>query len=160
MSTPGKFLGLMVNGAFISCETSCSFNFTIDMLPSSAIDSGGWKEYIAGIRGWAVTVDANLLLESVASDIKALITTGLMNRQIMYAQFSTRPSSSIQLMLAGAVYLSGGSITAPVKGNATWNVTLQGTGALQTTFRDFDLLIDSMPAESDYSIVVDENFTT
>lgn len=157
MSTPGKFLGLKVNGAFVSCETSCSISFDVNMLAASAVDSGGWKEFIAGIRGWQVTVDANLLLEAVPADIKAIITTGLINRLPMFIQFSTRPSVEIQMILSGAVLLASGSITAPAKGNATWNISFQGTGPLTTTYHDFDLLINAMPSFEDYPIIVNED---
>lgn len=156
MNTPGKFLGIKVNGAFISCETSCAINFDVEMLPASAVDSGGWKEFLAGIRGWTITVNANLLLAAVASDVKAIITTGLINRLPMYVAFSTRPSVEIQMVLSGAALLSGGSITAPAKGNANWNVSFTGTGPLTTAYHDFDLLIDSMPSEALWPIVVDE----
>lgn len=157
MNTPGKFLGLKVNGAFVACETNCSISFDVNMLAASAVDSGGWKEFIAGIRGWQVTVDANLILAAVASDVKAIITTGLMNRLPMFIQFSTRPSVEIQMILSGAVLLASGSITAPAKGNATWTVSLQGTGALQTTYHDFSLLIDALPSAADYPVVVNED---
>lgn len=157
MSTPGKFLGVKVNGAFVSCETNCTINFDIDMIAASAVDSGGWKEFVAGIRGWTISLDANLILDPVASDIKALITSGLINRLPLFVSFSTRPSVAIQLVLSGACLLSGGSITAPVKGSATWNVTLQGTGELDTQYNDFALLIDSMPAAMDWPTIVNED---
>lgn len=157
MATPGQFLGVRINGVFTSCETSCTINFGVDMLPASAVDSEGWKEFIAGIRTWSIGVDANLLLEVVSSDIKSLITTAFINRLPIFVEFATRPSVEIQLVLSGACLLSAGSITAPVKGNATWNITLQGTGALTTQYQDFDLLIDAMPSLADYPIIVDED---
>lgn len=156
----GSLIGLIINGAFVECETSCQINFNQDMLPSSAIDSGAWKEFILGIRSWTINISGNLLLESVGSDIKAMITSGYINRLPMFAQFSTRPSSDIQLSFEGAVLFNQASITAASTGSANWTTTLQGTGALNTTYHDFGLLIDAMPAEADYSIIVDENFTT
>lgn len=158
----GSIIGLKVNGSFISCEVSCTFNFTIDLLDSSAIDSGRWKEFIQGIRSWTMTVNGNLLLQAVPSDIKAIITTGLMQGLPVFVEFSTRPSSEIQMILSGAALLQSGSINGPASGSANWTCQFQGTGALKTTFNDYDLLIDALPAESPYPIIVDETggFTT
>lgn len=156
----GSLIGLIVNGAFVSCETQCQINFNQAMLPSSAVDSGGWAEFIAGLRSWTISVNGNLLLESVGSDIKALIQTGYINQLPMFAQFSTRPSSDIQLVFSGAVLFNMGSITAASTGVANWTCLLQGVGALTTTYNDFPLLINSMPSEADYPIIVDEGFTT
>jgi predicted secreted protein len=155
--TPGSLIGLIVNGAFVSCETSCSINFNQNMIPSSAVDSGGWQEYVAGIRSWTISVNGNLLLESVGSDIKALIQSGYINQHVMYAQFSTRPSSDIQLQFSGAVLFASGSITAASTGVANWTCTLNGNGKLTTNYNDFPLLIDAMPSEADYPIIVDED---
>jgi predicted secreted protein len=152
----GALIGLKINGAFVSCEISCNINFKNNNLPASAITSGGWKEFIYGIREWSVSVDGNLLLEAVPSDIKGLITTGFIGQYPMIASFSTRVSSTIQLALSGAVLLEGGSITAPQSGATNWNVTLQGTGVLTATYQDFELLIDAMPPEADWQTIVDE----
>lgn len=161
-SISGQLIGLNINGAFVSCETACQFNFENDMLPSSAVDSGGWKEFVYGIRSWTMSVNGNLLLEAVSSDIKAIITTCLMQQLPVFLQFSTRPSSTIKLILSGTGLAATGSIAAPAKGNANWTVSFNGTGALQTTYVDLALLIDAMPAEADYPIVLDttEGFTT
>lgn len=159
----GSLIGLIINGAFTSCETQCQINFDKEMLPASAIDSGGWKEFIYGIRGWTISVNGNLLLEAVSNDIKALIQTGYINDYPMFAQFSTRPSSEIQLYFEGAVLFNTASITAAAQGAANWTALLQGTGQLKANYQDFALLIDAMPAEAAYPIVVDTSggfFTT
>jgi len=153
----GNLIGLVINGAFVSCETSCQINFNQNMIPSSAIDSGGWAEFVSGLRSWTISVNGNLLLEAVGSDIKAMIQTGFINQLPMFAQFSTRPSSDIQLQFSGAVLFNTASISAAGTGVANWVATLQGTGKLTPTYQDFPLLIDAMPSEADYPIIVDES---
>lgn len=152
----GNLIGLIVNGAFVSCETSCQINFSQTLLPSSAIDSGGWSEFVAGLRSWTISVNGNLLLESVGSDVKTLIQTGYINQLPMFAQFSTRPSSEIQLQFSGAVLFNTASISAASTGVTNWTATLQGTGKLTETYQNFPLLIDAMPSEADYPIIIDE----
>ena len=153
----GKIIGLKINGVFTSCEISCQMDFQTEMLPASAVDSGRWKEFIAGVRGWTMQVNGNLLLEAVSSDIKALITTGYINGLPLFLQFSTRASSTIQMILSGAALLSAGNITSPITGSATWSANFQGTGELDTTYNDFGLLIDAMPSSADYPIILDED---
>lgn len=154
----GNLIGLMINGAFVSCETSAQINFNQVMIPSSAIDSGGWVEFVAGLRSWTIAVNGNLLLEAVPSDIKAIIQTGFINQYPMFANFSTSPSEDIQLSFSGAVLFSQGSISAASTGIANWTATLQGVGALTAMYQDFALLIDAMPAAQDYRLIIDEGF--
>lgn len=158
----GSLIGLSINGAFTSCETSCQINFNQVMIPSSAIDSGGFAEFVAGLRSWTISVNGNLLLESVPNDIKALIMSGFINQLPLFAEFKTQPSSEIQMSFSGAVLFNTASISAANTGVSNWTATLQGTGKLTPTYTDLPLLIDSMPSESDYPIIVDESggFTT
>lgn len=155
--TPGTLIGLVINGAFTSCETQCQINFNQEMLPSSAVDSGGWKEFLAGIRSWTISVNGNLLLDVVGNDIKSLITTGYIKQLPMYAQFSTYPSSTVQLRFSGEVYFNTASITAAATGAATWTAQLQGSGELVAVYNNFPLLINAMPVEADYPTIVDES---
>lgn len=152
----GKLIGMKINGSFVSCETSCSIHMDRETLPSSAVTSGGWKEFIKGIRSWTVGVNGNLLLESVPSDIKSIITSGYINDQDIFVEFSTRVSSTIQLVFSGIAIFQNADITAPSSGKANWQVNFQGSGPLASTYQDFDLLIDSMPSLADYQLIVDE----
>lgn len=158
----GNLIGIMVNGAFVSCETSCQINFGVNMLNSSAVDSGRWAEFVPGLRNWTISVNGNLLLEAVSSDIKALITSGYINGNPLYVVFSTRPQSDTQMSFAGAAYLSQASISAAAKGLANWSANFQGTGALTTSYTEYDLLIDAMPSLAAYPIILDTTggFTT
>ncbi len=152
----GKIIGLKVNGAFVACETSCTLNFDREMLPASALDSGGWKEFLYGDRGWNMSVDAGLLLQSVGADIKSILMAAFIDSLPLYVQFSTRPSVNIQLTLSGLALVSGGSITAAMASASSWNCNFQGTGPLTPSYNDYDLLIDAMPEFEDYPIIVSE----
>lgn len=160
MAVAGRLIGVKINGAFVACETACTFNFDIDMLPASAVDSDRWKEWVQGIRSWSITVNGNLLLESVASDFKTIVNSGLIQGSVFFLQFSTHPTSTIQLVYSGAAYVKGGQLNAQSTGAANWSLSFQGTGALNSSFVDYDLLIDAMPAFEDYPIVVNSGFTT
>jgi len=153
----GSILGLKANGAFVSCELSCSINFDRELLPATAVDSGGWKEFIYSVRSWSVSVNGNLLLEAVGSDIKSFLNAGYFESRTIYIQFSTRPSSDIQLVFSGTALFQSADITGANTGKANWNAKLQGSGKLAMTFQDYSLLIDAMPPESDYPTTIDQD---
>jgi len=157
-SISGKLIGLQVNGQFISCELSCDFNLSAEMLPASAIDSAGWREYIAGIRTWSMSVSAQLLAEAVGADFKTVINA-VYSRLPVAVRWGTRLSATTQLALSGLALPSTVQATAPNKGLANYNITFQGTGPLSNTFEDFSLIIDSMPASADYPLVINEDVT-
>lgn len=151
----GRLIGLKVNGIFISCEISCDFNFQADMLPASAIDSARWKEFISGIRSWSMSVNGQLLAEAAGADFKTVMNSFFSGLPV-FLNWGTRPSAVTQLSITGSALLSTGSATAPGKGFSTYNLNFQGTGPLTTSFQDFQLLIDAMPASADYPVIVDE----
>lgn len=154
----GRLLGLQVNGVFISCEVSCDFNFQADMLPASAIDSAGFKEFIAGLRSWTMSVSGQLLAEAVGADFKTILNSFFTRLPVLLI-WGTRPSATTQMSISGSGLLASGSATGPSKGAATWNVVFQGTGILETSFEDFMLIIDAMPPEADYPVIVDVRVT-
>lgn len=154
----GRLIGLQIGGVYISCELSCDITFSVDMLPASAVDSAGWKEFIAGIRSWAVNVNGQLLTEAVGADFKTIVNA-IYSRLPVFLIWGTKPSAMTQMTISGIALPTSANATAPNKGAATWNVSFQGTGAPTTSFEDFSLLIDAMPASADYPIIVDEDVT-
>lgn len=158
MPVAGRLIGVQVGGSFISCEISSSINLTQEMLPAAAVDSGRWAEFLEGERGWTITVNGGLLLEAVGADIKTILLSNYFDTLPLSVYFSTRPDATTELIFSGTALFSSGDITAPSTGAATWNVNLQGSGPLNHTIQDYALLIDAMPPESDYPILVDEGF--
>ena len=151
----GRLLGLKVNGVFISCEVSSEFNCNVDMLPASAIDSEGWKEFIQGIRSWTVNVSGQLLVEAVGADFKTLMNA-VYTRLPVFVIWGTRPSATSQMSISGDAFPMNLNATGASKGPASWNVSFQGTGRPVSSFEDFALIIDSMPPSADYPTIVDE----
>lgn len=151
----GRLMGLKVGGVFISCEISSDFNCQADMLPASAIDSARWKEWIAGIRSWGMSVNGQLLAEAVGADFKTVMNSYFSGLPV-FLIWGTRPSATTQLSLSGSALLSASSATGPSKGASTYTLTFQGTGALTSSFEDFALLINAMPPSADYPTIVDE----
>lgn len=154
----GKLMGLKVNGVFISCEVSSDISFQGETLPATAIDSGGWKEFLSGLRSWSMNVNGQLLAEAVGADFKTIFNS-FVSRNPILLTWSTRPSATTALSLTGTAIVASGSATGPNKGNSTWTVAFQGTGALVPSFQDFALIIDAMPPEATYPIIFDLDVT-
>lgn len=150
----GSLIGLEINGSFVSCETSCDFNFDIEMLPSSAVDSGRWKEFIAGIRSWSMSVNGNLLLATVGADVKTVLNA-VMTGEEVNLRFRTRSIVSPYLIISGKALPMSGNITASSTGKANWTIQFQGTGPFECDFEEFWLIINAMPADADKPYIVD-----
>lgn len=155
---PGRLLGLQVNGIFISCEVSCTFNFNVNMLAASAVDSAGWAEFIAGLRSWTVNVNGQLLAEAAGADFKTLMNAVFLRQQVL-VKIGTRSTATTQMSITGKAIPSSGNFTGANKGASTWTMTLQGTGAPVASFEDFGLIIDAMPAVADYPLIYDLDVT-
>lgn len=153
----GRLIGIMVNGAFVNCEVSCTINFSQEMISKTAVTSGRWAEYIAGLRSWTVTANANLVLEAVAADIKSILLSGYFGNLPIFVMFATRPTATIELQFSGYALFNSGDITAGNTGKASANFTLQGTGALDKSIQDYPLLINAMPADFDPPLIVNED---
>lgn len=160
MPVAGRLIGVQVGGSFISCEISSTINFKQENLPAAAVDSGRWAEFINGLREWGLNVNGGLLLEAVGADIKSILLANYFDTIPLFVMFSTRPTATTELILSGAALFNTGDMTAASSGNASWSTQLQGTGALNHSFQDYELLIDAMPPQADYPTIVDEGFTT
>lgn len=158
---PGKIRGalmrLTINGKYVDCETACDFNFDQEMIAVSPYTAGRWKHYKPGMRGWTMSVNGNLLLKSVdVTDIKTVLNA-VMTGEEMTLQFRTRGDISPYLIISGQALPTSGGITGPNTGSSTWNVTFQGTGPFETDYEQFYLIINAMPPEADYPLIINSD---
>lgn len=126
----GNLLGIEIDGKFVACETSCEFSFEADMLDASAVDSGRWKEVIAGLRSWSVSVNAAMLLQSSATDLTSIINAFVSGAR-MRVRIKTKVAMIGSIMITGYVIVQSGGLSAAVNSTSTWNTTLEGDGAFQ-----------------------------
>lgn len=152
----GKLIGLTINGEFVSCETSCSFNFDVEMINTSPIDNGRWREVIPGVRSWSMSVDGNLLLRTVGADIKTVLNAVLTGEEVNL-EFRTKGTISPSLVISGRAIPASGGISAP-RTKATWNIEFVGNGAFEVDVEEFWLLINNMPIDNDYQTIVDLDY--
>lgn len=150
----GSLIGLKINGQFVSCETGCEFNFQRNLLAASAKEKGRWKEFVAGSRNWSMSVNGNLLMQSVGADIKTVLQA-LLDGEEVTVEFKTRSAVVPSLSISGTAIPQTGGIAGPSSGKASWNLTFQGTGPFETNFELFALIINAMPPEAEWPTIID-----
>ena len=158
MPVAGRLIGVQVGGSFIQCEISSTISFKQETLAAAAVDSGRWAEFIAGEREWSLSVNGGLFLAAVNADIKSILLSNYFDTIPLFVIFSTRPTAVDELLFSGVALFSSGDITAPATGYANWNVQLQGSGPLTHKMQNYALLINAMPAQAAYPILVDQGF--
>lgn len=156
-SVKGAMIGMRIGDHFVSCETSSSFDFNVEMLPASPVDSGRWASNIPGVRSWNMTVDGNMLLRTVGADIKTVLNSVLTGERL-FLEFRTRMGISPEVSISGWAYPNTGGITAPLRGKATWNVNFIGDGAFNVSAEEFWLIINNMPIDNDYQTIVEQDW--
>lgn len=126
----GNLLGVEINGKFVTCETSCEFNFDADMMAASATQSGGWKEVIQGLKSWSVSVNAAMLVQSAETDLTTIINA-FASGERMRIRIKTKVAMVGSILITGYVVVQNGGLSAAVNSTAGWNTVLQGDGPFQ-----------------------------
>lgn len=128
----GMLMGVSLGGVAVQCETEADFSYTIDMLPATNPSEGRWRRFIPGVQTWNVTVNGNLLLESLGADFKTLVESAK-NGERLLLRFGTITGVEPAYGIEGYVYPSNLVLGATNTDLATWTVTFQGDGAFETT---------------------------
>jgi len=136
MRMPGNLIGLQIEGNFIDCETSCEVAFETDLMPASPQDSGGWKEYISGVRSWSVTLNAGMLMRMAGTGLNTILNAFLTGQQMAIKVTTKNQDLYPNMTLSGNVLLQNGGFSAAVNSLASWNATFQGNGALAISIND------------------------
>lgn len=94
-------------------------------LETTNFSSGGWKEFIAGLKDWTGSFDANW---DVANDTngQAVIQSNMFAGTSMTVELDVDGTHKY----TGSILVTKSSIDAQVKGIITISYTFQGTGAL------------------------------
>ena len=124
------------NEVVVAFATSCSLEISADEIDQTNKDSGGWKSIIQGTRSWSVSADA--MYQNEAESSKKAFTD-------FFANVDARTKVFVELTIAGALnadanvfysgeaFVSSLSVNGGTEDQATWSISLTGTGALAET---------------------------
>lgn len=102
-----------------------------------------------------MSVNQQLLIDSV-QDAKSMLHV-LFSGLPVYLQFKTRTGINPEMIIYGSAYPQTINFAAPSQGSANTQISFQGTGPVNTNFEDYDLIIDQMPPEADWPLIIDTN---
>lgn len=150
---PGSLMGLKVDGQYVPCEVSSSFEYTYELKPKSSTESGIAREFKYGKLEWQMSVNANFLAREVGNDFKYILR-GVLTRKIFDVEFSTKFGDPAAFAIKGKALTMNGGINAQRGQTSQWNVTFKGTGLFELVENPYFLIINAMPANADKPIYV------
>ena len=108
----------------VAHSTSASISMNMDLRDSTTKSSAGYQENLGGLRSWEVSGDAFVEIGAGDGNIEALWDTWE-NRAAVVVNFG-----ATDMIYSGSALITSISIDAGVEENATYSISLTGTGAL------------------------------
>lgn len=126
MAIAGFGGAVKVNGQKVAEINNWSMELDADDIDVTSFDSNGWKEYIAGARGWSGSFEGNFDPED---------TTG---QGALIAAWIASENVELQFNVTDSITFSGSamiklSLDAPVDDKVTFSCDFQGSGVLDMT---------------------------
>lgn len=133
----GKFNGTMLKAYYMDGEDEhliadtrdISINLTVAEIPTTTRDSGGWEEFIAGVRSWngKKTGVVDLVTTALKTRVADLMTLAIARVPINVI-FTTKTSGDKSF--AGTVIITNVGASSAHEGENTWTSDIKGTGPL------------------------------
>ncbi len=109
----------------VAHATSASLSMSMDLRDSTTKSSAGWSESLGGLKSWEMSGDAFVEIGSITgADIEELWTTWAAGAAVA-VKFG---DSGMEY--TGNALITSISIDAGVEENATYSISLTGTGSL------------------------------
>ena len=109
----------------VAHSTSASISMNMDLRDSTTKSSAGYQENLGGLRSWELSGDAFVEIGAIAgADIEELWTTWEARTAVVVNFGATG------MIYSGSAFITSISIDAGVEENATYSISLTGTGQL------------------------------
>lgn len=118
-----------------ACSTNCSFNVTVDQKEVTSQSSAWFREYKNDVASWTVSCDG--LITLIGFSYLFMIEKQLA-REPIEIKFVVDNGVDGLFIINGTCNITNIAINAPYKDVATYNVSLQGSGAYNTTGTSVD----------------------
>ena len=113
-----------------ACSTNCTFNVSVDQKEVTSYSSAWFREYKNDVATWSVTCDGLITLTGFSY---LFMLDKQLTREPIEIKFVVDNGVDGLTIINGTCNISSLAINAPYKDVATYNVSLQGTGAYNTT---------------------------
>jgi predicted secreted protein len=118
-----------------ACSTTCNFNVNVDQKEVTSQTSAWFREFKNDVATWNVTCDGLITLSGFSY---LFMLEKQLAREPIEIKFVVDNGVDGLVVIAGICNISSLSINAPQKDVATYNISLQGTGAYNTTGTSVD----------------------
>lgn len=158
----GRLIAIEADGHFIACETQCDITMDNELLPASNPDTGRWRRFIEGVKDWSVTINANTVLNSLSgTDLSHMLNKFILGGAINIKFRTLTDLDGVpELIISGSTLIKTLGISAPSVGLSSWNVALHGNGPMNVNIVTnplSGLIINAMPPDAEYPLIVDTN---
>ena len=122
------------NEVVVAFATSCSLEISMDEIDQTNKDSSGWKQIIGGLRSWSASADA--LYQNEEESSKTAFTDfwdhlgGTNQRTKVFVELTVTGASTGNVYYHGEAFVTSLSVNGGIEDQATFSVTLTGSGAL------------------------------
>ena len=134
-------VGGRTDGNTIAYATSASLSVNMDLRDTTTKSSLGWQENLGGLKSWEMSGDAFVELNTATSTGNDPFKEGtevnsvLKNISSLYATWEAGLAVTVAFgndtkEYYGSAIITSISIDAGMEENATYSISLQGTGAL------------------------------
>jgi predicted secreted protein len=118
-----------------ACSTSCTFDVSVDQKEVTSQTSAWFREYKNDVATWSVNCDGLITLTGFSY---LFMLEKQLAREPIEIKFVVDNGVDGLVVIAGICNISSLAINAPQKDVATYNISLQGTGAYNTTGTSVD----------------------
>lgn len=124
MAISGKSGGVYLGVNKVAEITNWSLDIEADMLESTNFDSSGWRQYVAGLKGWSGSFEGEWKMSDTTGQ-KAL-QDALLGGTTVSIKLDVNGTNNY----TGTAYISTQGVETPVDDLVTVNFDYQGSGAL------------------------------
>lgn len=118
-----------------ACSTSCTFEVSVDQKEVTSQTSAWFREYKNDVATWSVTCDGLITLSGFSY---LFMLEKQLAREPIEIKFVVDNGVDGLVIINGICNISSLAINAPQKDVATYNISLQGSGAYGTTGTSVD----------------------
>ena len=113
-----------------ACSTNCTFSVSVDQKEVTSQTSAWFREYKNDVATWSVTCDGLITLSGFSY---LFMLEKQLAREPIEIKFVVDNGVDGLVIINGTCNISSLAINAPQKDVATYNISLQGSGAYNTT---------------------------